>query len=168
MSSFSSNKNWKDSHFLRTSHFLTIFSLLSDCIIKLCFLLFFDTKLPWQFLQKMLKIHQKKCFQLHEIVKKFFFSWNITFSSQFSQLRQIALLNFRKRCKTLKKGLQSVARKSEKINIFFEYYIFFTIFSLLSDCITKLSFLLFFDTKLPWRLWKKMSKTSQRAFFQLQ
>ena len=29
-------------------------------------------------------------------------------------------------------------------------------------------FLLFFDTKLPWRFWRKTSKTWQKAFFQLQ
>ena len=35
--------------------FFTIFCLLSDCITKVCFLLFFDTKLPWWFCKKSRK-----------------------------------------------------------------------------------------------------------------
>ena len=56
-----------------------------------------------------------------------------------------------------RKGHHLGATKIEKINIFFEHNICFTIFCLLSDCITKVCFLLFFDTKL-WFCFKKVEK----------
>ena len=39
--------------------FLAIFTLLSDYNIKLCFLVFFDTKLSWQFLKKFWKFSKR-------------------------------------------------------------------------------------------------------------
>ena len=66
------------------------------------------------------------------------FSSNITFSSQFSRFCQIPLLNFTIHRKATKTGLHSAATKIETIPIFFEHHIFFTIFSLSSDSITKL------------------------------
>ena len=75
----------------------------------------------------------KRCFnQPQQKLKRFPFSSNIKFSSQFSRFRQIPLLNFTKRRKATKTGLHSAATKTETIPIFF------TIFSLSSDCSTKL------------------------------
>ena len=100
------------------------------------------------FVLKKSKNHKNIFSQLQK-VSKIFFSWNITFSPQLCQFRRIVLLNFRKRWTTLKKGRHSLATKTKKNSIFFEHHIFFTIFCLLSDCITKHCFLLLFDTKLP-------------------
>ena len=117
---------------------------------------------------KRRKLEKGAFFQLQKVVKSFTISWNTTFFPQVPQFRQIVLLNFRKRCTTLKKGRHSLATKTKKNSIFFEHHIFFTIFCLLSDCITKVCFLLFFDTKLPWWFCKKKSKNHKNIFSQLQ
>ena len=108
---------------------------------------FFDTKLPWWFCLKKVEKPQKYFLSAAKSIEKFF-SWNITFSPQLCQFRRIVLLNFRKRCTTLKKGRHSLATKTnfKKNSTVFEHYIFFTIFCLLSNCITKVCFFCCFLT----------------------
>ena len=148
-------------------HNLLSFVFCQIALLKFVFCCFLTLNYLDGFVLKKSKNHKNIFSQLQKVSKSFF-SWNITFSPQLCQFRRIVLLNFRKRWTTLKKGRHSLATKTKKNSIFFEHHIFFTIFCLLSDCITKLCFLLFFDTKLPWRFWRKTSKTWQKAFFQLQ
>ena len=116
------------------------------------------------FVFKKSKNHKNIFSQLQKVSKSFF-SWNITFSPQLCQFRRIVLLNFRKRWATLKKGRHSLATKIKKNNIFFEHHIFFTIFCLLSDCITKLCFCCFLTLKYFDGFGGKRRKLDKRLFF---